>query len=215
MRGGPAGSCGKNCFRRTSSRDRCASMMDRATSVVDTGAAFSLILMKKQSLFAPIILSLLLVACTQATLPSNPDDAVKIQEYNNPLVRKSGEAPTHPAHGKEAALWYGAVEGAGCTNANGVAFMQRFEDGSYVITVNRNILQAPEGKHYEALLQNADGSDVLTLGELRSIVGDTRHSVKLDTTYDAGKLLNIQVLLMTDGADRGELVAMGTMKATK
>lgn len=172
--------------------------------------------MKKLSLLGLVLVPLLIVACgTSKPLVPNPDDEKKVQEYNAPLTRKPGQEVRDPVHGVETGLWYGAVSGTEGTNANGVAFVQYFEDGGSIVTVNLNIAQAPEGKHYEAIVQNEDGSDVFTVGELRSIIGDSRHSAKIDTTYDTSKLHTITVVLLSDGAERGDTVATGTLSNAK
>ncbi len=154
----------------------------------------------------PLILCLTLSACGQA--PAD-DKVLKIQEYTQ--IMKTGGELTDPVHGKEVKFFYGAVSGTEGTNANGLAYVRIFEDGASSVTVNLNIELAPAGTKYIAYIQNSGGDASLKIGELESIVGDVRHTVKLVTDQDASTMLSVKI--RREGRGESILVAEGTMKA--
>ena len=160
--------------------------------------------------FPILCVSLLLVACASVTVDQNANQ--KIKNYNA-IVRPAKDV-IDPVHGKETGFWYGAMSGVNGTNANGVVFMHGYSDGAYAVTLNLNILPAKKGWHFVADLRGADSAQVLSIGTLVSIVGDARHSVKLETTTDAHALLTVSVFLVADSgrAAEAQLVASGTLK---
>ncbi len=163
-------------------------------------------LMRTRSLstIALIVSSMtILAACGRA--PAKPvDKAQQIQDYTT--VSKTGTGTVDPVHGAETGFWYGALAGTNGTNANGVSFVRVYSDGATAVTVNLNILPAPQGKHYQAYLTDGAGSGV-DIGELRSIVGDARHSLTFETKDDTTTMKT--VIIRLDDRD----IAQGTMKA--
>jgi len=123
---------------------------------------------------------------------------------------KSGAEFSDPVHGKGVSFYYGAVSGAGETNANGIAYIHLFEDGASAVTINLNIELPPSGTKYVAYVQDSTGSSSVKVGEMKSIVGDVRHSVKLETSENVAKNLSVKVL--REGRGESVLVAEGTMK---
>ncbi len=107
-----------------------------------------------------------------------PDKAEQIERYTS-TIRGQKEV-VDPVHGKEVAFFYGAVSGVGETIANGVAFIHAYEDGTSIVTVNLNVLVAPQGQEYEAFLSGG-AEKPIALGVLRSIIGDVRHNAELET----------------------------------
>lgn len=147
---------------------------------------------------------LALLACT----PTQPVDKQQLlQDYSQVKAGKD------PVHGEETAMWYGSIEGVNGTNANGVGFIRRYEDGATVVTVNLNILPAEEGTHFQAFITDGAGTSV-DAGELRSIIGDARHSAKLETKDDVSALLTVEVHSVKGGllAGQSSVVARGTLK---
>lgn len=172
--------------------------------IVYTMAPFPLISMKKL-LLIPAFLCLTLAACST---PSEQDKVLEVQTYTQ--IMKTGEDFSDPIHGKGVGFFYGAVSGVEGINANGIAYIHVFEDGASTITVNLNIELPPSGKKYVAYVQDTSGSSTIKVGEMRSIVGDVRHSVKLETKENASENLSVKVRL--EGRGSNDLVAEGTMK---
>lgn len=132
----------------------------------------------KQSLVWPLVLCLLLSGCGgSAAVPPAVSEKDLIREYNSGNGTNSSIVA---AHGMETRFAYGAISGTGGTNANGVGFLHTYEDGVSIVTINLNILAPAKGHHYFVWLKN-DSGDPLPFGELKSIVGDARHSVVFET----------------------------------
>lgn len=159
----------------------------------------------KKLLFAPITLCIVLAACST---PSEQDKILQVQEYTQ--IMKSGADVVDPVHGKEAKFLYGAVSGTEGVNANGLAYLRVFADGASSVTVNLNIELPVSGTKYVAYIQDSSGSASLKIGELESIVGDVRHTVKLVTTDDVSTMRMVKV--RREGKGESVLVAEGTMK---
>lgn len=159
----------------------------------------------KKLLLIPALLCFTLSACGT---PSEQDKVLEVQTYTQ--IMKTGEDFSDPVHGKGVSFFYGAVSGTEGINANGIAYIHVFEDGASTITVNLNIELPPSGKKYVAYVQDTSGSSTIKVGEMRSIVGDVRHSVKLETNENASKNLSVKVRL--EGRGSNDLVAEGTMK---
>ncbi len=157
-------------------------------------------------LITPIIVSLVLVACTSAPLPEK-DEVLETQEVNQ--FMKTGKVLEDPVHGKQVNFFYGAVSGTGGTNANGIAYIHIFADGTSTVTVNVNIALPVSGS-YIAYIRDASGASRIRVGELTSIVGDVRHSVTLKTTENVSRALFVEV--RREGGGDSTLVAEGTMK---
>jgi hypothetical protein len=156
------------------------------------------------STIALIVSSMTLFAACGKT-PSKPvDKAQQIQNYTT--VSKSGTGTVDPVHGAETGFWYGALTGTNGTNANGVAFVRTYADSATMVTVNLNILPAMKGKHYQTYLTDGVEGHAVDMGELRSIVGDARHSLTFDSKNVAETLRTVIITL-----DEKE-VAEGAMK---
>ena len=136
------------------------------------------------------------------------DKVLEVQKYNT-VYQGSGD----PEHGKQKTFKYGSIDGVGESKANGVAYFPTFEDGVSVLTVNVNILIAPEGSHYQVMLSDGSPTGLIEVGTLSSIIGDVRHSVKLVTEEDIENYNSILIYLMPDEGTGGQgLVAQGTLK---
>lgn len=146
-----------------------------------------------------------LSACGTKPAANVPDKATQIQQYTS-TIRDPKKPVTDPVHGDETGFWYGAMAGTNGTNANGVAFIHLYKDSVSTVTVNLNIQMAPAGKHYEAYLMSDSAVQPVDIGELRSIVGDVRHSLQFETKQDISALKTIMVKLDENA------VAEGTVK---
>lgn len=158
---------------------------------------------RSATLVTAAISIVVLAACGLKPAPKPLDKADEIHQYTT--VSKTGTGTVDPVHGPETGMWYGAVNGINGTNANGVSFVRSYKDGAFVATVNLNILMAPKGQHYEAFLTDGAGTSV-DMGELRSIIGDARHSLTFETKEDVSALKKVVVRL----GDRD--IAEGTLK---
>ncbi len=159
----------------------------------------------KKLLLAPVLFCFLLAAC--GSTPAPEDKVLEVKTYNQ--IMKSGKDVPDPVHGKEVKFYYGAVAGTEGTNANGIAYIHMYEDGTSVVTVNLNIA-LPESGNYFAYLQDSSGDKAVTIGALKSIVGDVRHTVKGETKEDVTKTLMVQVRHET--REKKTLVAEGMLK---
>lgn len=133
------------------------------------------------------------------------------------MVMKSGKTLVDPVHGKEVAFWYGAVSGVEGTPANGVAYTHKFEDGTYVHTLNLNIKPTEErGKVFVSWLMSTDSTKpAVKVGELSSVLGDARHAVKYETKADLTTYTKVVVTLEStvNPTKPGKHVAEGDVKA--
>jgi hypothetical protein len=161
----------------------------------------------KKSLLALASLTLLLSACGKGDSITVDNDILETQTVKTTM--KNGKDLIDPVHGKEASLWYGAVLGTNGTNANGIAYVHRFEDGASILTVNENILQAEKGEYYSVSLKNASGTEK-DAGKLTSIVGDARHSVKFETKENVDGFTTVAIY--KNGSSGRTLVAEGMLK---
>lgn len=159
----------------------------------------------KKLLLVPVVLCFALASCGG---PSEADKILEVQSYTQ--IMKSGTDFSDPVHGKGVGFYYGAVSGTEGVNANGIAYIHVFEDGASTVTVNLNIELPASGTKYVAYVQDSAGTSSLKVGEMKSIVGDVRHSVKLETKEDASKTLSVKV--RREGRGESVLVAEGTMK---
>lgn len=167
----------------------------------------------KKSFPIALALVMFLSSCGgNATITVDPDAVIDIQTYNK--VAKKGDAPD-PKHGVENSFAYGALSGVNGNTANGVAYMTTYADGVSVVTANLNTPMAPSGKKYLVWTADADGGTAELRGSLTSIVGDTRHSLRFETTDAASTLMTVVITLEPDSAAHdqpGSAVAAGTMK---
>lgn len=165
----------------------------------------------KKFLLVAVSSLVVLAACTQSKpLEPSPEVVKELKEYGS--IKKIGDT-VDPVHGAETGFAYGAMKGAGETRANGVAVLHTFADGWSSGKVNLNILQIPEGQHF--VVWAGDGLGPWTmLGEMKSIVGDTRHSLAFETTDNAILLTTVIVTIETASApsEPGLRVAEGSLK---
>ncbi len=149
-----------------------------------------------------------LAACGSTTVKVDDGKVLEVQKYNTVI-----QGSKDPVHGTQVGFKYGAIDGVGQTHANGVAYFPTFDDGNSVLTVNVNILLAPKGSHYLAMLTDGTSKGLMEVGTLQSIVGDVRHSVKLETKADVTNFNTVLVYLVKDSGSGNEtLVAKGTLK---
>jgi hypothetical protein len=160
----------------------------------------------KKSLIALAVVAVAFSACTKSTVERDDGDILEVKEYNTTLGTKN---LVDPVHGKRTSLWYGAVLGVNDTNANGIAYVHRFEDGASVLTVNLNILQAGAGEYFSVGIKNAVGVEK-DGGKLTSIIGDARHSARMELAENLDGFTTVVVYKNVSGTKT--LVAEGLMK---
>ncbi len=156
-----------------------------------------------------MVLVFSLTACGKVS-DHNESEILKVQNYNQ--VMKTGKVLVDPVHGEETDFWYGALSGVGETNANGVAYIHRFKDGTSVATMNLNILPVAKPQYFSVVLKNDLTGGTIDAGELSSIIGDARHSAKVETTADVSSHLRVVVLKHMTKGDAGTIVADGVLK---
>jgi len=128
-----------------------------------------------RTVFLVTLVSLSLAACGASSGgPSNT-----LEDYGS--LKDKGDT-SDPVHGERTTFLYGAVLGNEGTNANGVGSVYGYADGTFVVTVNLNVVPRTDGKVFVAWLSDESESSVIKLGELRSIVGDVRHAVQATLT---------------------------------
>lgn len=168
--------------------------------------------MRRSSLIAfSLSLALVFSACS-TKITRDEGDVLEVKEFNT--VMQTEKDLIDPVHGKQIAVWYGAMIGVGETKANGVSFVHRFEDGASTVTINLNVLLAQKGYRYVGVLSTPDGSRTVDVGEISSIIGDARHSGKMETTVDTTGMTMINVYTVKGGQMLTEeaLIATGTLK---
>jgi len=155
-----------------------------------------------------LVLSVSLSACSKQQPVIDPDgDILEVKEYKT--LMKTGKVLVDPVHGEEVAFWYGTV---GSDKSNGVGYIHKFQDGTAVVAVNLNVLLAEKGTHYEVYLKSADGKQEIDIGELTSIIGDARHSVRLETSEDVSSMLHVEVRHIKGILGESEIVGEGVLK---
>lgn len=167
--------------------------------------------MRRSSLILVLVVALSLSACSKP-ISRDDGDVLEVREFNT--VMQTEKDLIDPVHGRQTAVWYGALNGVGGTNANGVGFVHMFEDGVSVMTVNLNVLPAKKDSHFVAVLSDQAGTKKITIGEVSSIIGDARHSAKFQTDADVTgmSVLNVYSVLQSESVEYGTLVASGTLK---
>lgn len=148
--------------------------------------------MKTFSLFL-VTSMLLLSACGSTSVDIDTSAPDKARKYNE-IIQKDKDL-VDPVHGVQTKVVYGAISGVSPTRANGIAFLRSFSDGMSTITVNVNILKAPEGERYSVVLKNIRTGGRIDVGSLESILGDTRHSIELTTKESIEGFSNVSVYL--------------------
>ena len=162
-------------------------------------------LLMKKLFFLSTLCCLALVSCAGL---SSEDKILEVKSYGQ--IMKTGKDTPDPIHGKEVGFYYGAVSGTTeGRNANGIGYIHVYEDGTSVITVNLNI-ELPTSGTYKAYLGNNSDNTSILIGELESIVGDVRHTIKSKTRENVGETLVVKVLLEERG--KSTLVAEGVLK---
>jgi hypothetical protein len=158
-----------------------------------------------------LALALTLSACSKP-ISRDEGDILEVKKFNT--VMQTEKDLIDPVHGKQTAIWYGAMNGVGETNANGAGFVHRFEDGASTITLNLNVLEAPKDYRYVGVLTTPDGSRSVDIGEISSIIGDARHSGRVETVVDVTgmTLINVYSVKGSQKASAGTLIATGTLK---
>jgi hypothetical protein len=168
--------------------------------------------MRRSSLIAlSLSLALVFSACSKQ-ITRDEGDILEVKEFNT--VMQTEKDLIDPVHGKQTAVWYGAMSGVGETKANGVGFVHRFEDGASTVTINLNVLLAQKGYRYVGVLSTPDGSKTVDVGEISSIIGDARHSGKMETTIDTTgmTIINVYSVKGSEKPAQGTLIATGTLK---
>jgi hypothetical protein len=132
---------------------------------------------------------------------------------STPPSKKPAKEVVDPVHGKETSMFYGALSGANDVNANGVAFLSSFADGSSRIRVNLNIALAEKGEKYDVSLRNKTTGKSIDVGTLSSILGDVRHAVTLEIKTSTDGYTD--VLIHRTGKTSPKIVAEGTLKSAK
>lgn len=158
----------------------------------------------KRIIISTLLLGTLTACSSSAEKTPVIDKAQQISNYTT--VSRTASNPEDPVHGKEVGFWYGALSGVDGTNANGVAYLRLYADGATVLTVNLNILPAPEGEEYTVAISDPAEGKEIDAGELRSIVGDARHSLTFEAKEDYSAMKTLTVFL---GKNR---VAEGVVK---
>ena len=124
---------------------------------------------------------------------------------------KGGEV-VDEKRGKELWLAVGAMSGINTHPANGVAQAHYFEDGTYLHTMQLNIELPTDGFFYEGWLI-AENKKPVSIGHLRSIVGDVRHQLEFESDQDLREYTGVLVTLESDDGNPApaEHVAEGKM----
>lgn len=167
--------------------------------------------------FCSLVLCLLLSGCGgSAAVPPAVSGKDLIREYNSGNGTNSSITA---AHGGETRFAYGAISGTGGTNCNGVGFLHTYQDGVSIATINLNVLAAPAGEHYIVWTSDGAGSQysLIFRGELKSIVGDARHSMQFESDGDPNTLSHVFVTVekSVTPVTASSPIAEGTLKELK
>ena len=195
-------------------------MMVRFVSTIRHPLYFPHTAMKSHRTLALLSCTLLLLAaCGKAqdtVTVENPSTETGeiLQTDKVEVVMNNGKAITDPIHGKEKGFWYGAIGGVGDVVSSGVGYTYAFEDGSYLHTLNLNIKVLPKGEYYVAWLTEAGNKNPVKIGDMASLFGDARHTVRLDTKTDLGARTHMLVTKETtkDPSQPGTVVSEGDVK---
>lgn len=106
-----------------------------------------------------------------------------------------------PTHGREAWLAVGPVEGTEGTPANGVVTAHYFEDGTFILGMQVNIVPPEDDFFYEAWLVQNGETDV-SLGHLTNPFGDVRHQLRFSVEED---YRNRTIIAITREPDDGNV----------
>jgi hypothetical protein len=170
-----------------------------------------------RNVFFVIMVLFLLASCTTDSALNVEEPTIGLQVVERAMP---GEGNIVDAkRGAEMWLAVGPVNGVGEYPANGVTQAHLFEDGTYLLTAQVNIAMAPDGYFYEAWIiedkEQSRGGSPISLGHLRSRIGDVRHNVIFESGSDLHDRLNIVITLEADDGDtamRGNIVAEGALK---
>jgi hypothetical protein len=161
-----------------------------------------------------IVALLLLVGCSSDTVEVG-EEPIGVETINQ-VMPVDGKA-VHPQFGAETWFAYGAIEGTNGNTASGVGQAYRFENGSYVLTLQANLPTLGEGKFYEAWIKNPETGDMRSVGHLSNFFGDARHTLTFDSTEDLSTFTEMSISLERDDGNPqpGSPMAKGTLKPTE
>lgn len=133
--------------------------------------------------------------------------------YNMP----SGGVIVDEQKGKETFFAYGAIAGRKETPTNGFAKTHRFENGQFLHTLQVNIALPKDGTFYEGWVENSKTGENISTGHLKSMLGDTRHTLSFETEKDLTAFTKVTITLEKDDGNSapGTVVAEGTLKELK
>jgi len=167
--------------------------------------------MKKYAPFIVLfVLPFLLIGCGK-------DEDVIGSEAIQMIMPEEGKA-RHPEHGLETWFAYGAMTGTDTSPANGVVQAYLFEGGSYVLSMQLNVLPPADGMFYEAWLVDPESNELIPTGHLGNYFGDARHQLTFDTEDDLSTYLSVVVTLERDDGNPNaseNVVARGQLKPTE
>ncbi|MBU2259086.1 anti-sigma factor [Patescibacteria group bacterium] len=172
--------------------------------------------MTKLFLIAFLLSIFALTACSEKVTVEDNDDAIG-EEAIQMIMPQDGKA-VHPKFGVEEWFAFGPMSGVGDTPANGVAQAYVFENGSYTLTMQLNIIPAADGTFYEAWLSGDESDDLVSAGHLANHFGDARHQLKFESEEDFRALLQVRVTLELDDGNptpSTDLVAQGMLRPTQ
>jgi len=155
-----------------------------------------------------LLLAVLLTACsyTKPVASTDDSDVLATESYK---VTTGTKDLVDPVHGKRIGFWYGSVGGVQGERANGIAYLHVFADDASIASANVNIVLAESGEEYVVVLVDESGEEV-ELGVLTSLVGDVRHTVRLESANNLSTFLTLRVYRVS-GAKKVQ-VAESTLK---
>jgi hypothetical protein len=164
------------------------------------------------SLGTALGLCMLMAACAQPSPETDetPEQTVQFEPVGNTVE--------DARHGREVAFAVTALSGTEGIAANGMASLHRFTDKATIVGVRLNINPAEDGLFYMAQLENDDGSQYLTLGNLKNSPGDAKHTLAFETNTTVDPTLtHLRIYAKKDAAREqpGTLVATGLFKLTR
>ncbi|MEI8229541.1 MAG: hypothetical protein WCG83_00195 [Candidatus Peregrinibacteria bacterium] len=158
--------------------------------------------MKKLHIILPLLFSFaLLTACGGKNNAGKPP-AIGLQGPNGAIVDER--------FGKEVWFSYGAITGTKETPANGLAKSHRFEKGQFMHTLQMNIIMEKEGTFYEGWLKNPATGEKVSVGHVKSIGGDVRHSLTFESTKDLTAYTDVIITLKKDSDNSAEGLTVAT-----
>lgn len=175
--------------------------------------------MRAHLLLALVLGPLLLTSCLKpkpsVSVQTDTGAAIGIQVLERAMPKKGNVQDS--LHGKETWFAYGPVLGTDGTNANGVATAHFLSDGTYILSVQLNINNAPEGQFYEGWLYRDSLKDAVSAGHLIQSLKRSQQSLRFESQEDLREALHIAITREKDDGDPtpGTLVAEGVLKVTR